>query len=112
MSVVKQQKLLLPATDTHESCLMEGKKPLTDTQWEVNDAQSNVQPEEQDHVGHFAKQEQVAYVLLQSDWERRRDTMNTTTTKQKGPCWYNSTGRHGRIYTMNKTFMGENITQF
>lgn len=51
-------------------------RPLTDTQWEVKDAESNVQPEEEDHVGHFAKQEQVAHVLLQCDWEREEGTMN------------------------------------
>lgn len=42
-------------------------RPLTDTQCEVEDAQPNVQPEEEDDVGHFTEQEQVAYVLLQRD---------------------------------------------
>lgn len=42
-------------------------RPLTDTQREVKDAEPNVQPEEENDVGHFAKQEQVAYVLLQCD---------------------------------------------
>lgn len=42
-------------------------RPLTDTQCEVNDAEPNVQPEEEDGVGHFTEQEQVAYVLLHCD---------------------------------------------
>lgn len=40
---------------------------LTETQRQIKDAEPNVQPEEEDHVGHFAKQEQVAYVLFQCD---------------------------------------------
>lgn len=43
-------------------------KPLTDTQSEVKDAEPNVEPEEEDDVGHFTEQEHVAYVLLQCDW--------------------------------------------
>lgn len=42
-------------------------EPLTYTQGEVEDAQPDVQPEEEDDVGHFAEQEQVANVLLQGD---------------------------------------------
>lgn len=41
--------------------------PLTDTQRQVKDAEPDVQPEEEDDVGHLTEQEQVAYVLLQSD---------------------------------------------
>lgn len=41
--------------------------PLTDAQRQVDDAQPDVQPEEEDDVGHFAEQEHVAYVLLQCD---------------------------------------------
>lgn len=48
-------------------------RPLTDTQGEVKDAESDVQPEEEDDVGHFAEQKHVAYVLLQCDcgWEKK-----------------------------------------
>ena len=42
-------------------------RPLTNTQRKVQDAQPDVQPEEEDDVCHFTEQEQVAYVLLQSD---------------------------------------------
>ena len=45
---------------------------LTDTQSEVEDAEPNVQPEEEDDVGNFTEQEQVSYVLLQRDWEKER----------------------------------------
>lgn len=53
---------------------------LTDTKDEVEDAQPNVQPKEEDGVCHFTEQEHVAHVLLQSDWKkggwgRRRRTM-------------------------------------
>lgn len=40
---------------------------LTDTQYKVEDAEPNVQSEEEDDVGHFTEQEQVAYVLLHCD---------------------------------------------
>lgn len=40
---------------------------LTETQRQVKDAEPNVQPEEENHVGHFAKEEQVAQVLLHCD---------------------------------------------
>ncbi len=55
---------------------------LTDTQWEVEDAEANVQPEEEDGVGHFTEEEQVAYVLLQCDWQREREPMNAAEEKQ------------------------------
>lgn len=48
-------------------CLCYGNKILTETQCQIEDAKPNVQPEEEDHVGYFAKQEQVAHVLLQCD---------------------------------------------
>lgn len=43
-------------------------RPLTHTECQVKDAESDVQPEEEDHVGHFAEQKHVAYVLLQRNW--------------------------------------------
>lgn len=42
-------------------------RPLTDAQSEVEDAEPDVQPKEEDDVGYFAEQEQVAHVLLQCD---------------------------------------------
>lgn len=64
-------------------------RPLTDTQRQVQDAEPNVQPEEEDDVGHFAEQEQVAYVLLQCDCEREGGTMkagedDTSTRSEEG----------------------------
>lgn len=46
------------------------RQPLTNTKSKIKDAETNVEPEEEDDVGHFTEQEQVAYVLLQCDWEK------------------------------------------
>lgn len=75
--------------------------PLTDTQGEVKDAEPNVQPEEEDHVGHFTKQEQVAYVLLQCDWKREK-AMNVyevvVVVGGLSHRWYKVRGRQDKIY--------------
>lgn len=62
------------------------KNQLTETQRQIKDAEPNVQPEEKDHIGYFAKQEQVAHVLLHCDWERRkRGTTNSAVKGNKEP---------------------------
>lgn len=59
------------------------KTQLTETQRQIKDAEPNVQPEEKDHIGYFAKQEQVAHVLLHCDWERRKRGKNEFSSEGK-----------------------------
>lgn len=72
-------------------------RPLTDTQCEVEDAEPNVQPEEEDDVGHFTEQEQVAYVLLQRDWETEKKRGGTV---KDGECSYKVTGSQDKAATV------------
>lgn len=68
-------------------------RPLTDTKSEVKDAKPNVEPEEENDVGHFAEQEQVAYVLLQCDWKKKKQQMKQTNNLQPVDTW----SQKGRI---------------
>lgn len=67
-------------------------RPLTDTQREVKDAEPNVQPEEEDGVGHFTEQEQIAYVLLQCDWEENKRRRR----RREGEQWMQKENLHTR----------------
>ncbi len=44
------------------------KKILTNTQCQVEKPQTYVQSEEQNHIGHFTKENDVAQVLLDGNW--------------------------------------------
>lgn len=39
---------------------------------QVEQSHPDVQPEEQDDVGHLAEEDDVAHVLLNRDWRRKR----------------------------------------
>ncbi len=43
-------------------------KILTNTQCQVEKPQTYVQSEEQNHIGHFAKEDDVAQMLLDGNW--------------------------------------------
>ena len=42
---------------------------LTYTQSQVEQSHPDIQSEEQNHIGHFAEQDDVAHMLLHSYWE-------------------------------------------